>query len=511
MSDRQAYLEMKNISKGFPGVQALKDVSFDLYRGEIHALVGENGAGKSTLMKVLGGIYQQDEGEIFIDGRLVTLDTPRDAQDAGVSIVHQELSLFSNLTVMENVFSANMPRRGIIGLEDRRMAARATSELLEKFEFYLDPRTLLEDLSVGQQQVVEICRGLVQNATVLVLDEPTASLSEHESALLFKTLGQLRADGIAIIYISHRLEEVFEISDRITVLRDGQLVATEPTNETTINRIIQRMVGREILLSEFYGAKESIALHTVLEARNLTAAGRFEDVSFVLNAGEILGFAGLVGSGRTDVALACFGAISTQSGDILLEGLPVEITSPNKALQLGVAYLPEDRKEDGMFFDLSVRENISVTHLEELSRFGIVQRPREVAEAERYRAEMRIQTPSIEQEVLNLSGGNQQKVILSRWLAIHPKVLMVDEPTKGIDVGSKQEIYVLLRELAESGVGIIVISSEMPEVIGLSDRIMVMREGRVMGTIGGDDITEENVMTLAAGQAMAVREELILA
>lgn len=509
MPANTTFLEMLKISKGFPGVQALDNVSFDLHAGEIHALVGENGAGKSTLMKVLSGVYQQDSGDIFLNGDPIKIQSPRDAQTLGISIVHQELNLFPNLSVMENIYSGHMPRKGVWGFEDRKTATKISKEFLEKFEFSINPKTPLELLSVGQRQVVEICKALVQNARVLILDEPTASLSEHESELLFKVLAQLKQDGISIIYISHRLEEVFTVADRVTVLRDGKFVNTSEVGKTNIDQVVHSMVGREIRMDEFYGAKESEIGKTILEVKNLSVADRFKQMSFSLQAGEILGFAGLVGSGRTDVALACFGACAIDSGSILIDGVPQKIKSPRRALELGIAYLPENRQQDGLFFDLSVRENISVTHLESFAKYGFVQKGREKAEAEQFRQDLKIQTPTIEQRVLSLSGGNQQKVILARWLAVQPKVLIVDEPTKGIDVGSKQEIYSLLRALAAKGVGVIVISSEMPEVIGLSDRILVMHEGKLTGVLAGAEITEENIMSLAAGQPLT-RSEVVL-
>jgi ribose transport system ATP-binding protein len=493
-------LEMRNIRKHFPGVQALDGVSFDLRAGEVHALVGENGAGKSTLMKILSGVYQPDGGEITLGGKAVTISSPRQAQDLGIATVHQELSLFQNLTVAENILSGDMPARGPLRLENRQAANRIAAEALARFDLPINPRTLVAELSIGQQQVIEICKALVQRACLVILDEPTSSLTEHETELLFNVIRQLATDGVPVIYISHRLEEIARIADRVTVLRDGQFVGTRPVRETDLAAIVRMMVGRNLDLSALYGAGEIQRESVLLQVENLSSAGRFSDITFDLHPGEILGMAGLVGAGRTDVALAIFGAIPITGGTILIDGRPHRIHSPHEAVAAGIAYLPENRGSDGLFYGLSVRENISVTHLNSFARFGLVDRGRETRAAQDCVGQLSIQTPGVELPVLNLSGGNQQKVILGRWLAIRPRLLIVDEPTKGIDIGSKQEIYLLLHKLAQDGVGILLISSEMPEVLGLSDRILVMHEGRLAGVLSHAEATEERVMMLATGQ-----------
>ncbi|MBL8055693.1 MAG: sugar ABC transporter ATP-binding protein [Anaerolineales bacterium] len=494
-----AFLQMQAISKAFPGVQALRQVSFDLRRGEVHALVGENGAGKSTLMKILSGVYRPDAGQILIEGQPVTIQIPRDAQRHGISIVHQELNLFSNLTVAENVFGGRMPARGPLAFEDRQAAARQAQRLLDRFGVAISPQTIIRSLSLAQQQVVEISKALIQEARVLILDEPTSSLTEHEAAALFEVVQQLRRDGLCIVYISHRLEEVFRIADRVTILRDGQLVGTEAVAETSIPAVIRMMVGRQ--LADLYGQRAGQPQAVVLTVEALTSPGHFAEVSFQLRAGEIVGMAGLVGAGRTEVGLALFGALPVSGGRVQLRGAGRQIRSPDEAMRWGLAYLSEDRRNDALFFNMGVRENISVSHLARLSRLGLIDRRRERQATQFHIEQLKIATPSTEQKVANLSGGNQQKVILARWLAIEPKVLIVDEPTRGIDVGAKTEIYALLHHLAAQGVAILLISSEMPEILGLSDRILVMHEGRLAGELTRAEATEERILTLAAGRS----------
>ncbi|GAB1483040.1 sugar ABC transporter ATP-binding protein [Treponema sp.] len=496
-------LVMKEIEKGFPGVQALDYVSFELKVGEVHALVGENGAGKSTLMKILSGVYQPDSGEILLDGKEVHFASPRNAQELGIAIVHQELSLFQNLSVAENILSSCIPRAGILGLEDRQSMKRIANETLARFDLCLDPDTSVSSLSVGQQQVIEICKALAWKPRLLILDEPTSSLSEHDTGLLFKVIRQLATEGIPIVYISHRLEEIAHIADRVTVLRDGRYVGTKAVAEVSLPDIVRMMVGRDLHLDSIYGAGEIKRGPVLLQVENLSSQGRFSKVSFNLHQGEILGMAGLIGAGRTDIALAIFGAIGISAGQVILGGKPCKFRSPHEAVVSGIAYLPENRGLDGIFHELSVRENISVTHLDSHARLGIVDTGSESREAQAFVDQLNIQTPGLSQAILNLSGGNQQKVILGRWLAINPRLLIVDEPTKGIDIGAKQEIYLLLRKLAREGVGVILISSELPEVLGLSDRILVMHEGRLAGILDHSEASEESIMMLAAGQETA--------
>ena len=497
-------LEMKDIRKGFPGVQALDGVSFDLRAGEVHALVGENGAGKSTLMKILSGVYQPDGGEIVLGGKKVAIANPFQAQGMGIATVHQELSLFQNLTVAENIFNGTMPSRGPLRVEDHRKANRIASETLKRFDLPIDPSTPVASLSVGHQQVVEICKALVQNACLVILDEPTSSLTDTETELLFKVIRQLAAENIPVIYISHRLEEISHIADRVTVLRDGQLVGTRIVSEIDLHTIVKMMVGRNLELGSLYGTGEIQRETVLLQVEGLCSPDRFSDISFDLRKGEILGMAGLVGAGRTEVALAIFGALAISAGKITMDGRTRAIRTPHDAVAAGVAYLPENRGLDGIFHGLGVRENISVTHLDSYGRMGFVDRGRERRAAQEYVDLLSIQTPGLEHAIVHLSGGNQQKVILGRWLAIRPRILIADEPTKGIDIGAKQEIYLLLHKLAQEGVGIILISSEMPEVLGLSDRILVMHEGRLAGILGHAEATEERVMMLATGQVPAL-------
>ena len=500
MPEEKPFVEMRNISKLFPGVRALNRVSFDMRLGEVHALVGENGAGKSTLVKILSGVYQPDEGEILLNGAPVQIKGPRHAQSLGIAIVYQELNLFQNLTVAENLFAGKMPCHRPLGFEDRQCAYDTTIEYLQKFDLPIDPRTPLRELSLAQQQIVEISKALLQKARVLILDEPTSSLAEHETTLLFKIIEQLKADNLSIVYISHRLEEIFQIAERVTVLRDGEWVGAGPIAETNMESVISMMVGRE--LKDLYGQPSGSPRETVLSVEGLTSAGRFDNVSFELRAGEILGMAGMVGAGRTDVGLALFGAVPVSSGTIRVDGKPVKIHSPYDAMHLGIAYLSEDRRKDSLFLGMGVRPNITVSHLKRFARFGFLSQGAEMAGAQEYISALDIQTPSTEQLVMNLSGGNQQKVVLARWLAIQPRILIADEPTRGIDVGAKGEIYALLRRLAEQGVAVILISSQMPEVLGMSDRILIMQEGRLAGELSSSEATEEKIVTLATHPAV---------
>ncbi|MCX6078241.1 MAG: sugar ABC transporter ATP-binding protein [Chloroflexi bacterium] len=498
MTTNSPFMEMIAISKGFPGVQALSEVSFDLYQGEVHALVGENGAGKSTLMKILSGAYLPDTGKIKIDGQDVLIQSPRHAQGLGISIVHQELNLFQNLSIAENLFGGKMPASGWLGFEDRKKAQETANEYLQKFELSIDPKTRVGELSLAQQQVVEISKALARNAKVLILDEPTSSLTEHEVKLLFGFIKQLREDGLCIIYISHRLEEIFNIADRVTVLRDGHKVGTENVAEIDVETVIRMMVGRK--LEDLYGKPGGKFGSVVLEAQNLTRLKHFDNVSFKIQAGEILGMAGLVGAGRSDVGLALFGANPVSKGSIQMDGKNVHLHSPQAAMAMGIAYLSENRQSDSLFLGMDIKKNIVVSLIEKLSAFGFIDQTREYNTAKEYVQKLNVQTPSLEQKILKLSGGNQQKVVLARWLAIKPRVLIVDEPTRGIDVGAKVEIYMLLRELAAEGVAILLISSEMPEILGLSDRILVMHEGVVTGILARAEATEEKIMAMATSE-----------
>lgn len=487
-------LEMRNISKSFGGVKALSGVSFSLKQGEIHALVGENGAGKSTLIKILSGAYVKDHGEILMNGKPVNVRTPRDGQALGVRVIYQEFNLVGSLSVAENILLGHYPQdRGLILWDEMYEKAR---ELLKRVGFNIDVRQKVSSLSVAEQQMVEICKALSQEASILIMDEPTAVLSEQELSTLFGTIRKLASGGVSVIYISHRLDEVFNIADRITVLKDGKTVGTVSASEVEKDELVRMMVGRE--LAEIYPNRSSGGKKEILRVENLTGAGFSGPISFTLNEGEILGFAGMVGSGRTETMRAIFGATPKTGGKVFVEGNEARIGSPQDAIDAGIGFLPEDRKRQGLVLCRPVNENITAASLSGISRAGVINTEKETAEVTKYVDKLKVKTPSIKHLVGNLSGGNQQKVGLAKWLMAHPKVLVCDEPTRGIDVGSKVEIYKLIADLAKSGIGIIVISSELPEIIGLCHRVLVMREGSVEGELKGK-FSEEDVMMYATG------------
>lgn len=487
---------MQGIEKRFPGVHALKDVHFDLRAGEVHALMGENGAGKSTLMKILSGVYTRDEGTIEVDGRSVNFDGPRAAQDAGVGIIHQELSLMHDLTAAQNIFIGREPRLSFGRLDDAKLNSLA-AEIFAQMKLKLDPKTPIHRMTIAKQQMVEIAKALSYRNRVLVMDEPTAALNDAEIADLFTIIRQLRAEGVGIIYISHKMDELKQIADRVTVMRDGETVGTVQAGETPVSEIIAMMVGRA--LGE--GALDLPEVNTgeiALEVRGLNRGREIKDVSFSLARGEILGFAGLMGAGRTEVARAVFGADPKDSGTILVHGQTVEIHSPADAVAAGIGYLSEDRKHFGLATGMDVRANIAMTSLKQFtSSLGILDETAMGKIARDNIKQLGIRTPSDRQEVRLLSGGNQQKVVIAKWLLRNCEVLIFDEPTRGIDVGAKAEIYKLLVALAEQGRAIIVISSELPEVLRVSHRIAVMCEGRLSGILERDQATQESIMALA--------------
>lgn len=501
MNDQDAILQMRSITKAYPGAQALAGVDFAAQRGEIHALMGENGAGKSTLMKILAGVVAKDEGEILLDGRAVNPQTPAEAQALGVSLVHQELSLAPNLSVAENIYVRREPRRfGALGFINWRELNARAKELLDQFELEIEPDALVKDLSLAKRQIVEIAKALSVDAKLLILDEPTSSLETHEVELLFKLLRRLVERGLSLIYITHRMDEVFRIADRVTVLRDGRLVGTREKAEASADEIIRMMVGRA--LENLYPEKAERTGEVLFELRGLTAQGKFYDVNLSVRRGEILGLAGLIGSGRTESMMAAVGHAPLDSGQVIIDGTPVRIDSPRDALRLGVVYSPEDRKYQGLFLSQSVRANIVASSLHECAgRAGLMRRTAEQNLSAGFMRDLAIKAPDIESPVSALSGGNQQKVLLAKWLATRPRVMIVDEPTRGVDVGSKSEIHHLLRRFAKEGAAVIMISSELPEILGLSDRIVVFHEGRVSGEIEGKEATEEKVMRLATGTA----------
>jgi ribose transport system ATP-binding protein len=493
----QVALRIQDVSKSFPGVQALSSVQLEVAHGEIHALVGENGAGKSTLMKILYGVYQPDAGTIALGGRPVTIADPHQAQRLGISMVHQELSLVPGLDIARNIFLGREPGRGL-GIIDWPELYRDAEALLGQLRIPLSPRTLVRRLSVAQQQMVEIAHALSWKPSVLILDEPTSSLTQQEIDELFRILRDLKASGVAILYISHRLEELEQIADRATVLRDGEYVGTVDARRTPIPEIIRMMVGRS--LDQQFPKVPAPVGDEVLRVERLSSVGRFQDVSFGVRRGEVVGLADLVGAGRSEVARAIFGADPIDGGVVLVDGRQVTIRSPEDAIDAGIALLPEDRKTQGLVLVLPVKVNSTLSVLDKISRWGVLNHAKRDALARKAVADLRVRTPSIDFRVRNLSGGNQQKVVIAKWLAANPRVLIFDEPTRGIDVGAKVEVYNLMNALAQAGVGILLISSELPEVLGMSDRILVMHEGRLVADLPRNVATQELIMSYASGE-----------
>ena len=485
-------LKVTGASKGFPGVQALQDVDLELRHGEVLALVGENGAGKSTLMKLLSGVYTPDAGEFLLDGAPFAPSGPRDAQERGISIIHQELHLAPDLTIAQNIFLGREPRR--LGMVDERRLNRDAAALFERIGIELDPGRRVEGLPVALQQMVEIARALSFDAKVLIMDEPTAALNDAEVAALHRIIRDFVSPTTGVVYISHRMEEISAITDRITVLRDGRLVGSRDTRDTGLDEVITMMVGREV---DMNARPEDVraARETLVEVRGLTTP-LLKDVSFEIRTGEILAFAGLMGAGRTETARALVGA-DPSTGQIRVRGRQVSIPNPAKAAALGIGYLSEDRKGSGLLLDQTVRDNIALGRLPRLQKAGLLDERAITARAKEYVESLRVRTPSIRQEVQYLSGGNQQKVVIAKWLLADCDVLIFDEPTRGIDVGAKDEIYALLRRLADQGKAIVVISSELPEVLRLAHRILVMSEGRITGELSAADATQERIMRLA--------------
>jgi len=493
----EVILTMKGISKAFPGVQALSNVRFELKQGEVHALLGENGAGKSTLMKILTGIYQRDEGAIVYQGKEIEVSDTKTAQSLGISIIHQELNLAPDLTVAQNIFLGREPKKAFNLFLDEKELNRMAQELFEQLNIELDPGELVGNLSVARQQMVEIAKALSFRSKVLIMDEPTAALTDSEIDSLFTIIKKLRKDGVGIIYISHRMEELKRISDRATVMRDGTYIGTVDMEETTIDQIISMMVGRQIYQNQRPEIKAR-SNGKVLEIRNLTRGNELKGVSFDLHKGEILGFAGLMGAGRTEVARAIFGADPFDSGEIKIHGKKVAIKSPFDAVQNGIGYLSEDRKQFGLMLEMDVKANVAIASMKDYNQFGWLESTKIQKQSTSMVDSLRIKTPSVHQLVRNLSGGNQQKVVIAKWLTRNSDILIFDEPTRGIDIGAKDEIYKLLNELAAQGKSIIMISSELPEILRMSHRVVVMCEGRITGELLNDDkITQESIMALA--------------
>ena len=497
------FLEMIGISKTFPGVRALDRVDLQLRGGEVHVLAGENGAGKSTLMKIMTGVFRADPGgTIMVNGESVTIKDPVHARSLGISIIYQELAVVNNLTVAENVFLAREPL-GLTGLIDRRRMNAETRAVLADLGVDIAPEALVGSLSIGQRQLIEIARAISYSSKLIIMDEPTASLSHHEATTLLRMARKLAGQGVGIVFISHKLEEIFEIADRVTVLRDGRTVDTRPLTEMTRDLLVRLMVARD--LDQLFGQHRSHATDEVLlSVRGLTEkrAGdqgvHIRDIDFDLHRGEVLGFFGLVGAGRTEVMEMIFGS-RPHLGKISIAGQPARIGSPSDAISNGIGFVTEDRQNLGLVLGMTVRENFSLTHLSDYCSLDFVNRRKETAACEAYIKTLGIKTPSPEQKVLNLSGGNQQKVVLAKWAARRPQILIVDEPTRGIDIGAKAEVHALLNKLAEEGMSIIVVSSDLPEVLAISDRVIVLKEGRISAELTREEATQEGVMLAATG------------
>jgi len=499
MSDRNEQapaLRLESIVKTFPGVRALDDVSFSVLPGEVHALMGENGAGKSTLMKVLGGIYQPEEGRIIVSEEPVVMTSPLQAKSKGIVFIHQELSLAEELTVAENIYLGELPKKSF-GRVDWQQLYAQTDEILGKLKVGFDARTRVGDLSIANQQMVEIARALTVEAKAVIFDEPTASLTDAEKVVLFDVIEDLKNHGVGIIYISHRMEEIFKITDRISVLRDGQYRGTLTTAETNEDEITQLMIGRKLDLTRNESHHE--IGNIALEVRDLSCGKLFRNVSFEVRRGEVVGFYGLVGAGRTEIAETLFGLREPTGGQILLDGQETVIHSPADAIQKGISLVPEDRKGQGLVLGMNCRDNMTLPQVSDLKAGPFVAEGAEVAIFDQYRDRLDIRTPGWKQTVGNLSGGNQQKIVIGKWLSMHPNVLIVDEPTRGIDVGSKSEIHNLIRELAAQGYAVIVISSEMPEVLHVSDRIVAMFSGEIIRTFTSEEVTEDNLIQAISG------------
>jgi ribose transport system ATP-binding protein len=491
-------LRLEGISKSFPGVRALHGVHMEVRRGEVHALLGENGAGKSTLVKILSGAYLRDAGEIYWEGRPITIANPREAQQLGIGIIYQEFNLVPQLSIAENVWISREPYRNrTLQLIDWKEMRRRTQDLLEQVHLPLDPRRLVAGLGVAQQQMVEIAKALSLDARLLIMDEPTSALTDTEIEQLFTVIRRLKARGVSVIFISHHLEEVFEICDRGTVLRDGEYIGTVSLADVTRDDLIRMMVGRN--LDQQYPKVETQRGVEALRVEGLTRTGVLHDINFAAYTGEILGVAGLVGAGRTELMRAVFGADPLDAGAVYVFGEKIDLASPQQAIQAGLGLLPEDRKQQGLVLMLSVLHNMSMASLDKLTSGLLLRRRDERQQAGDFVNKLRIATPGVDQQVQYLSGGNQQKVVLAKWLASRSRILIFDEPTRGIDVGAKVEVYHLMNTLVQSGVAVIMVSSEMPELLGMSDRILVMHEGRLVAEFPRDQATEEKVLAAAMG------------
>jgi len=487
-------LELTSISKYFPGVKALDNVNIQIKKGEVHSILGENGAGKSTLMKIISGALIKDEGVMIFEDHAVSFSNTIDSQKVGISMIYQEFNLAPHLTVEDNVFIANEPcnRLNII---DRKTVRSRTVELLESIDFKLDPSRKINSLNVCEQQITEIVKALRNESKLIIMDEPTSALTENEIRKLFKCINKLRNEGLSVLFISHKLEEVFEISDTISVMRDGKSVGTYSVDEITPKEAVRLMVGREV--ENIYDRKIAEMGKVVLEVKNLSSPGKMHDISFNLKSGEVLGICGLLGAGKTEIVRGIFGADPKVTGEIIMNGRKLKIENINAAIDAGIGLIPEDRKNQGLFLKKNVKENLSAASIEELSNNQFLSKSKERSLASKYVDILRIKISGLQHIVNNLSGGNQQKVVIGKWLALSPKVLLMDDPTRGVDIGAKQAIYELIGELVSTGVGVIFISSELPEVIGISDRLLVVADGELKAEFQSDEATQEKIMTAA--------------
>lgn len=489
-------VKMTGIKKSFGSNSVLRGVDFDIRAGEVHALMGENGAGKSTLMNILTGLHKADAGEIVIDGKQQLFANPKEAEDYGVSFIHQEMNTWPEMTVLENLFIGKEIKNKIGLIQTKKMKELA-NQTFSDLGVQLDLDKDVKDLSVGQQQMIEIAKSLMTNAQVIIMDEPTAALTEREIDVLFKTIHTLTKKNVSIIYISHRMEEIFKISDRITVMRDGVSIDTTMTKETTNDEVVRKMVGRD--LEDYYPTKHSKIGEVAFEAKGLTQKGRFKDITFNVKSGEIVGFSGLMGAGRTEIMRSIFGMDPLDEGEMILEGKKLTIKNPSAAIKEGIGFLTENRKEEGLVLDYSLRDNISLPSIDGFSKYGIIDTKAESDFSTMLMKRLNVKAVDEFDPASSLSGGNQQKVVLAKWIGIGSKVLILDEPTRGVDVGAKREIYQLMNELADRGVAIIMVSSDLPEILGVSDRVIVVHEGNIAGELSKQEATEEKIMKLATG------------
>lgn len=488
---------MKGISKSFSGNKVLENVDFELLPGEIHALMGENGAGKSTLVKILTGIYERDAGKVYVKGKEVIFKNPTEAEKSGIAVIHQELNIIPHLTVYENMFLGKELTFGRIGITNDKEMRRKTKEYLNRLGIEIDPSIEAGRLSVGQQQMIEIARAVAANTEVLIMDEPTAALTDREIDALFEVISTLKEQGVGIVYISHRMEEIFQICDRISVLRDGEFVGMKAISETNFDEIVKLMVGRQ--LGERFPERDTAIGHESLRVENLKIQDCFEEISFSIGQGEIVGVAGLMGAGRTEIMQAIFGYRKIEEGKLFIDGNEVKIHSPYDAIHAGIGFVTEDRKIQGLMLDLSVRENFTITNLGGISSNGVISKQKEIGFVDQMIEKLHVKTSGRELSVKSLSGGNQQKIVIGKWLGINPKILILDEPTRGVDVGAKKEIYQLMNDLTKQGVSIIMVSSELPEILGMSDRILVIHEGKLSAVLNKSEASQEIIMQYATG------------